>query len=634
MIEIDGKYYLLEDTDLKDGHKVKREKDNKNVWRYRCPRCSDGRQQKHRKLKCLAVYPDEGWAYCHNCGNWFWTKAYYDKEIAPKRGRKNAADTEKAIDLSQLRDDYPQELIDYFEQDRKLSIDLVRKMGIRWIPRTIDGQQEIMIAYPTFDGAKCTNVHYRALHKEKGFSQEAGCDPIPWNVNSVVGHDTMIITEGRMDALACIQAGYEAVISLGNGNKSRTDLFDGFRHTLFAQVKTVIIAVDNDEAGNAARDNLLKYFGAARCKVVRWTTPSGSPCRGRTDHDGAPLLQEGLGEVSAKDANEMLQKGGVEAVRACIEAAEESSIAGYIPADEWASGVRNYYEQGGIPLGLTIDLEQLAALEKLEKGYFGVTSGFPGSGKSTFTLFKCLSMAVEHSWRICLYSPEKFPYKLLFHELATMLIGRHLSPDKVDEATFCEAIRFLREHFYIIDANRCKGIDDILETARQIGMRYQTDMTVIDPANWVDQTQAKGGDPLERANYVIGQVVDFAQTENQLTWMVAHPRKPPLMKDGKAYVPEMWDIAGTSDYANKATWVEIMERDFNQKRTIIHIKKVRFGHLGTVGECCVRMDEENHRFVGFNEVTANGGVVQYEFLTADKSNWLISKAVQKNIEWE
>ena len=37
MIEIDGKYYLLEDTDLKDGHKVKREKDNKNVWRYRCP---------------------------------------------------------------------------------------------------------------------------------------------------------------------------------------------------------------------------------------------------------------------------------------------------------------------------------------------------------------------------------------------------------------------------------------------------------------------------------------------------------------------------------------------------------------------------------------------------------------------
>ena len=606
MKEIDGKYFLLEDTDLKSGHKVNREKDSKNVWRCRCPLCSDSRKVEHQKQQCLAVYMDEGWAYCHNCGHWFWTEAYYNKEIAPKRGGKSTAN-EKTIDLSVLRDDYPQELIDYFEKERKISIDLVRKTGIKWIPRTIDGQEEIMIAYPTFDGAKCTNVHYRALHKEKGFSQEAGCDPIPWNVNSVVGHDTMIITEGRNDALACIQAGYEAVISLGNGNKSRPELFDGFRHTLFAQVKTVIIAVDNDDAGDAARDNLLKYFGPARCKIVRW--------------------------CGCKDANEMLQKGGTEAVRACIEAAEESPIAGYIPADEWETGVRWYYEQGGIPLGLTIDLEQLAALEKLEKGYFGVTSGFPGSGKSTFTLFKCLSRAVEHGWRICLYSPEKFPYKLLFHELATMLIGRHLSPDKVDEATFSGAIKFLREHFYIIDANRCKGIDDILEAARQIGMRYQTDMTVIDPANWIDQTQARGGDPLERANYVIGQVVDFAQTENQLTWMVAHPRKPPLMKDGKTYVPEMWDIAGTSDYANKATWVEIMERDFSQKRTIIHIKKVRFGHLGSVGDCCVRMDEENHRFVGFNEVTANGGVVQYEFQQADKSNWLISKAVQKNIDW-
>ena len=43
---------------------------------------------------------------------------------------------------------------------------------------------------------------------------------------------------------------------------------------------------------------------------------------------------------------------------------------------------------------------------------------------------------------------------------------------------------------------------------------------------------------------------------------------------------------------------------------------------------------ENHRFVGFNEVRTNGGVVQYEFLASDKSNWLISKAVQQSINWE
>ena len=608
MKTIDGKYHLLEQDDRKSGHQVKRN-DSKNVWRYQCPLCSSGRKTIHQKEKCLVVYPDEGWGFCYNCGQWFWTEEYYNREIAPKRGRKRSDTQEKNIDLSLLRDDYPQALIDYFEQERKLPIKLVRKMGIRWIPRDIDGKEEIFIAYPTFDGAKCVNVHYRPLHKEKGFSQETGCDPIPWNVNSVVGHTEMIITEGRNDAMACMQAGYEAVVSLGNGARSRMELFDGFRYTLFAQVKTVIIAVDNDEAGHQACDNLLRYFGAARCKVVDW------------------------GDY--KDANEALQRGGKEAVRACVEAADMSVIPGEVTANEWDSGLRWYYEQGGIPDGLTIELEQLARLEKLEKGYFGVTSGFPGSGKSTFTLFKCLSLAVEHGWRICLYSPEKYPYKLLFHELATMLIGRSLTPETVDEHTFQEAVKFLASHFFIIDANRCKGIDDILETARQIGLRYAIDMTVIDPANWVDQTQAKGGDPMERTNYVISQVVDFAQVENQLTWMVAHPRKPPLMRDGKAYVPEMWDIAGTSDYANKATWVEIMERDFNQKRTIVHVKKVRFGHLGTVGECCIRMDQENHRFVGFHEKRTDAGhVISYEFQESDKSNWLISKSIQQSIEWK
>ena len=244
MKTIDGKYYLLEDTDLRDAHRVKRN-DSKNVWRCRCPLCSATRKE-HKKEKCVAVYPDDGWGFCYHCGQWFWTEAYYDKEIAPKRGRKQADGHEKSIDLSLLRDDYPQALIDYFEQDRKLPMALVRKMGIRWIPRTINGQEEIVIAYPTFDGAKCVNVHYRPLHKEKGFSQEAGCDPIPWNVNSVVGHTEMIITEGRNDAMACMQAGYEAVVSLGNGARSRMELFDGFVYTLFAQVRTVIIAVDND----------------------------------------------------------------------------------------------------------------------------------------------------------------------------------------------------------------------------------------------------------------------------------------------------------------------------------------------------------------------------------------------------
>lgn len=609
MRTIDGKYYVLEDGDLRGCRRVQRERDGRRVLRGPCPMCRDTRE--HPKDPSLVVFPDEGWAYCHHCGRWAWTAAWYDREIAPKwkgGAAGSPAPQRKAIDTSLLRSDFPPEVVSYFEQERRLPMELVTRMGIKWIEKVIDGQRVPYIAYPTYDGDRCVNIHYRPLHKGQGFLQEAGCDPLPWNVNSVVGHTEMIVTEGRNDALACIAAGYEAVISLGNGAQSRMELFDAFRDTLFAAVRTVIIAVDDDEAGRQARERLVGYFGAARCKVVTWQ--------------------------GAKDANEVLQQGGADAVRRCIEAAEAAPIRGEVMAAQWEQGVREYWQMGAIPEGLSIDLPQLARLEKLEKGYLGVTSGFPGSGKSTFTLFKCLSLAVEHGWRVCLFTPEKFPYKLLFHELLMMLVGRPVTERHIDERTLSEAMRFLADHFHVIDHSLCKGIDEILDTARQYAQRYATDMTVIDPVNWVDQTQARGGDPMERANYIISQVVDFAQAENQLAWMVAHPRKPPTLRDGQHYVPEMWDIAGTSDYANKATWVEILQRDFVQKRTMVYVRKVRFSHLGEVGECCIRMNPDNHRFGGFSEVrTDAGAVVQYIPDTMDNSNWLTSKTIQRNIVW-
>ena len=63
----------------------------------------------------------------------------------------------------------------------------------------------------------------------------------------------------------------------------------------------------------------------------------------------------------------------MEAVRRCVETAEWSPIPGRVEASQWEPGVYQYYELGGIPEGLTIDLSGYARLVKMEKGYFGVT---------------------------------------------------------------------------------------------------------------------------------------------------------------------------------------------------------------------------------------------------------------------
>ena len=90
MKTIDGKYYVLDDAELRSAHKVRREKDSKNVLRCQCPLCSANRKKEHRKEKCVAVYPDDGWGFCYNCGNWFWTEAWYDAHVAPKRSGHKA----------------------------------------------------------------------------------------------------------------------------------------------------------------------------------------------------------------------------------------------------------------------------------------------------------------------------------------------------------------------------------------------------------------------------------------------------------------------------------------------------------------------------------------------------------------
>ena len=117
MKTIDGKYFLLEQSDMNSMKRVKRA-DGKHVERGICPQCSAQRKAEHRRQPCLAVYPDEGWAYCYNCGNWFWTEEWYNRHIAPKR-RGGTQQPRKAIDLSLLRDDFPQAVIDYFEKERR-----------------------------------------------------------------------------------------------------------------------------------------------------------------------------------------------------------------------------------------------------------------------------------------------------------------------------------------------------------------------------------------------------------------------------------------------------------------------------------------------------------------------------------
>ena len=77
----------------------------------------------------------------------------------------------------------------------------------------------------------------------------------------------MIITEGEIDALSFIQAGFDNVLSVPNGANNNLEYLDNYVE-LFKSIEKIYIATDQDTKGIELRDELVRRFGADRCYIV------------------------------------------------------------------------------------------------------------------------------------------------------------------------------------------------------------------------------------------------------------------------------------------------------------------------------------------------------------------------------
>src|SRR5262249_55494170 len=100
---------------------------------------------------------------------------------------------------------------------RGLEIELMVKLGVG-ASHKLGGDA---IGIPYFDGEARVGCKHRTLSGGKRFAQDVGSRQILWNVNclrdeSLKDHP-LVITEGELDAVAAIQAGYPRVVSVPGG---------------------------------------------------------------------------------------------------------------------------------------------------------------------------------------------------------------------------------------------------------------------------------------------------------------------------------------------------------------------------------------------------------------------------------
>lgn len=501
-----------------------------------CPKCSNDRRKSSDQ--CLSVNIDEGVYKCHHCG---W-KGSINKTRTPIE-RPIIKPEEPLTNL-------PKEVVKWFDE-RGISEAVVCDAGI--------GYKDRWIQFPFYKGGEVVNIKSRTSDKQ--YRQSKDAEKCFYRFDHMVGMEAVIITEGEMDALSMVQAGYNNVVSVPDGaiapNSNPSDrkfsyLLSAEEHLMGAT--TVILAMDDDPAGHAMRDELSRRIGREKCYRVTYPT-------------------------DCKDMNEVLMKYGEDKITEIITDAHPYPIDGVVLVSdvlEDAIDLLNKPDSKGLSTGWS----GLDEYYRVSPSEVTVVTGVPNMGKSEWMDALMINMIQDYGWKFGIFSAENFPVKHHLLKLVGKFTGQAFWGDeRIDEETARNSMGILNDHIKFIGTQEDSvTIESILDQARILNFRYGLNGLIIDPWNTVEH---KFRDSENETNYVsriLASLNTFAKIHEIHIWVVAHPRKMESDNNRKVVVPTPYDISGSANFYNKADNCITVHRhkDDDEDYVGIHVQKVRF----------------------------------------------------------
>ena len=565
--------------------------------RQTCPNCRDTRSNKTDKS--LSINWKLCTAYCYHCdAKFFFGKTdKSDKEETATRKKEETKEYKKPGRLA--NEEAPcEEVLKWFES-RGIPADVVVEEGITQAARVFSqkGVVEKCMLFPYYEEDRLVNRKYRTV-KAKHFMLEAGAKLIPWRINEIEDTPECIITEGEMDALSFIVAGYNNVISVPNGAQKNLTYLDEFIETHFENKTRIYIASDTDAKGLELRAELVRRFGEEKCRIVTY----GEGC---------------------KDANELLMSQGAEALRRAIAEAQEVPLEGIFTAADVKDELLVLFENG-LQQGAVLHMGELDRLLSVEVGRLMMVTGIPGDGKSEFLDEMAIRLWRYYDWRCAWFSPENFPVTLHHPKLIEKLIGKRFIKTMMSRMELDAAVEYLSRNFFDILPEEDYQVDTILEKAETLVRRKGIRVFILDPYNCLEHQIPTGQSETQYISEFLEKLRSFAKRKQVLVILAAHPTKmkrDPLTKQFP--VPTMYDISGSAAFFNKADFGIAIERDRNKEVTRIHVQKVKFRHLGQPGIASFMYNYHNGRFVPI--VEGKTPDIPDEIPKYDNDNWLLEK---------
>ena len=547
-----------------------------------CPFCSQDRKKKTDK--CVSIDWDKGFFNCWHCGESGQLHTYKKKE-AEKVYFKPKQVNAKA---------YSDKFIKYISEVRGIDLIALKSLKVReskeWMPQT--QKEENCICFDYFLNSELINTKFR--DGKKNFKLVKDAEKIFYNLDSIQHENECIIVEGEFDVLAFRTAGVNNVVSVPNGfnlqGNLNLDYIDNYLE-YFETKETIIIAVDNDEAGLKGQTELIRRFGAEKCKTVNFN--------------------------DCKDANDYLLKYGKNALANVVKSAKEVKIEGVFMVNDVRDSMLNSYKNGQ-KRGESTCVQEVDKAWTWKDGEVNLWTGYQNEGKSLFLNQLSLIRAVSSGVKVAVFSPENFPLDDFYNDLIETYIGKSCDPyysnNYMSEEEYKEGLDFVNEHFFVIYPDKDFKIDTIFEKTNYLIKKRGIRTLIIDPYNTIEHLMNNG----EREDLYISRFMSklkrFSVEKQVSVNLVAHQLTAKKNdKDGGRYFrPELNNIKGGGTFADKAdnvlfVWRPNRALDFKDPDVIFGSQKIKKQKLVGIPQNidCITFNIRDQRYYlnGFSPFT-------------------------------
>lgn len=560
---------------------------------HKCPYCHGGGKDSYTfsinldngKFKCLR-------ASCSVTGNMITLSRDFDFSLGnevdeyyrPRRQYRNIKTPEAPI--------IPKEPAVRYLSYRGISEEVINRYEI-----TTKKDQDNILVFPFFDEKKKIQfIKYRKtdFDKAKDSSKEwceKNCKPILFGMKQCnQNFDRLVITEGQIDSLSVSTAGIENAVSVPTGANGFT--WVPYCFNWVSKFQEIVVFGDFEKGHMTLLDDIRKRF-PNKVRHVR-----------EEDYKGC------------KDANEILQKYGRDAVKSAVENAVLVPIKRVIPL----SDVENVdiYKLPKLKTGIKeLDMTLCGGIPF---GIVCIIAGKRGDGKSTFSS-QIMANAIEQGYATFAYSGElpNYMYKAWFD---FQIAGRnHIVENRTDFGTVDRFITkknqelinaWYRNKAYIYDSRIIEGDEkeDLLKSVEKAIMQYDVKVILIDnlmTAMYIDDV--KGTDKYDRQGQFVRRLTEIALRYNVLILLVAHRRKNSFSTDAND------EISGSGDITNLAgvtlSYDRGSEEDIEkglmgkESRKLIVAKNRLFGKLNLEG-IVLEYDEKSKRIYDPREKNSGG----------------------------